>query len=77
MFFHILAHKLAQHLGGGLILRPANLKERFAEIALNAYAQTNILHSGGVYPVDTHMCSMKQQSYSDSRRKVSRSAMAA
>ena len=45
---HIFPHEFPKHLSGRLILRPAYFKELFAQIALNAYSQTYVLHSLGV-----------------------------
>ena len=38
MLLDIFAHKLAQNLRGGLVLRSASLKELFAQITLKPYA---------------------------------------
>jgi len=44
MLGHIFAHKFTQHLRGWLILRPANLQELLAQLALNSNAKTGIFH---------------------------------
>jgi hypothetical protein len=51
---YIFTHKLAQDLCRRLILRPADLQEPLAQIALNPYAKTGIFHRQLVYPMDTH-----------------------
>ena len=62
MFLRILAHKLAQHLCSGLVLGPARFQERFAQIALNPYTETNIFHRDGVYPMDTYCVALSSNS---------------
>jgi len=48
MLLNVCAHELAEHLGGRFVLRPASLEELLTEIALNPYAETNILHGQSV-----------------------------
>ncbi len=55
----IVAHELTQDLSCRLVLRPADFEELLAQFALNPYAEANILHGEGVYPLDTHLCSLK------------------
>ena len=58
MLRHILPHKLAEDLGGRLILRPTYFQELLSQIALHPYAKAGIFHGAGVYPTDTHLYSL-------------------
>ena len=46
----VLAHEFAQYLSGRLVLRPADLKKLFAQIALDSYSQTDIFHNAASVP---------------------------
>ncbi len=43
MLLNVVTHELANELSGGLVLRPARLKEFVAQVALHSDAESRIL----------------------------------
>lgn len=57
---YIVAHELTQDLSGRSLLCPAGCEKLLSQLALDPYAQTNIFHNRGVYPMDTQMDSINR-----------------
>lgn len=47
MLLRIVAHELAEHLGGRAVLFPADLNEALSQLPINPYPEPRIFHHAG------------------------------